>query len=68
MILFSRFAKNFQTSNSKLEYSNQLIEWLGGVIIGSFKKEKTQVDNSACRHLVCNYPSISLVHQQSQCV
>ena len=49
-------------------YSNQLIEWLGDVIIGSFKKEKTQVDNPACRHLVCNYPSISLVYQQSQCV
>jgi len=68
MILYSRFPKIFQISNSKLEYSNQLIEWLGSVIIGFFKKEKTQVDNPACRHLVCNFPSIALVDQQSQCV
>ncbi len=64
MILFSRFPM----TDSKLEYSKQLIEWLGDGIIGSFKKEKAQVDNPPCRHLVCNYPSISLVHQQSQCV
>ncbi len=68
MIPFSRFPKIFQISNFKIEYSNQLIEWLGGMIIDFFKKEKTQVDNPACRHLVCNFPSIALVDQQSPCV
>ena len=65
MILFLRFPKIFQISNSKPEYSNQLIEWLEDVIIGLFKKVKTQVNNPACRHLVYNFPSISLVDQQS---
>ncbi len=68
MILFLRLPKIFQISSSKLEYSNQLIEWLRSVIIDFFKKEKTQVDNPACRHLVCNFPSIALVDQQSPCV
>jgi len=67
MIPFLRFPKIIRITNSKLEYSNQLIEWLGDMIIGFFKKEKTQVDNPAGRYLAHNFPSISLVDQQSQC-
>ncbi len=65
---FQDSQKFFKLIILRLEYSNQLIEWLGSVIIDFFKKEKTQVDNPACRHLVYNFPSIALVDQQSQCV